>query len=81
MHSFVTLLFMPWACKQPSASSCSRTTELSPALLVFLDLQQVMPEPDTATVWIMRDGSILSAGPVFTDWFAYASKVGSCKLC
>jgi hypothetical protein len=37
-------------------------------------LQQLMPEPDTATIWVLRDGTILSAGPVFTDWFAYTAK-------
>jgi hypothetical protein len=33
-----------------------------------------MPEPDTATIWVTRDGTILSAGPVFTDWFAFTAK-------
>jgi hypothetical protein len=37
-------------------------------------LQQLMPEPDTATIWVTRDGTILSAGPVFTDWFAFTAK-------
>jgi hypothetical protein len=38
-------------------------------------LQPLIPEPDTATVWLLKDGNILSAGPVFTDWFAYTAKV------
>jgi hypothetical protein len=38
-------------------------------------MQQVVPEPDTATLWVTREGNILSTGPVFTDWFAYTVKV------
>jgi hypothetical protein len=38
-------------------------------------LQQIMPEPDTAVVWVAQDGNILSACPTFTDWFAYTAKV------
>jgi hypothetical protein len=40
-----------------------------------LNLQEVVPEADTATLWINRDGSVLSADPTFTDWFAYSTKV------
>jgi hypothetical protein len=45
-------------------------------LLCTLLLQPILPEPDTATVWLTWDGTILNVCPAFTDWFAFTSKVG-----
>jgi hypothetical protein len=42
-------------------------------------LQPILPEPDTATVWLTWDGTILNVCPAFTDWFAFTAKVGGTK--
>jgi hypothetical protein len=37
-------------------------------------LQHVNPVPETATVWVLRGGTILSVDPAFSDWFGYTIK-------
>ncbi|GFH25993.1 uncharacterized protein HaLaN_24060, partial [Haematococcus lacustris] len=36
-------------------------------------LEPVAPAPDTATIWVSLDGSVLGVDAQFTDWFAFTS--------